>query len=391
MMRGVEPLRILSVANVPEDPNAGAAGAEFQTIRALRALGHHVDAVWSNSITRRISHGNLHYLLELPRRYERVVEEHLSRQLYDIVHVNQPHGFRAARLVQKRWPRVAFFHRSHGFEPRVEEVVRGWKHVYDGDDRSLWRRGATSLLTTLLQQHNTAITRFADGHLLCSTQDALFMQERFSVPASRIAVIPHAAPDEYLQADVVPFSDARLRHVLYVGQFAFVKAPMIVAAAMNEIAAARDDVQFTWVASRAHHDAIRALLSPTVRGRIDLSDWMPQRELRDVYDRAGIFLFPSFFEGTGKASIEAMSRGLCVIASAVGGMRDMIRHEETGILVEPGRSAAVSAAGLALISNREHADRIAVAAAAHARRYTWNRTAVETAAFYSERLAAKRS
>ena len=38
-------MKILVAADVPEDPNSGVAGTEYQTIQALRALGHEVDAV----------------------------------------------------------------------------------------------------------------------------------------------------------------------------------------------------------------------------------------------------------------------------------------------------------------------------------------------------------
>ena len=383
-------LRILSIANVPEDPNAGAAGAEFQTIRALRRLGHTVDALWADDIHRRISHGNLHYLLELPRRYEALVRDRLSEGEYDVVHVSQPHGFRAARLVRRRWPQIPFIHRSHGFEPRVEEIAAYWHRFYEEGRRPRWRQAATALLRAALRRHYDSICRWADGHLLCSTEDAEFMMTRFAVPASRIAVVTHAAPDDYLGSTVLPLTTERLRHVLYVGQYTFIKAPMVVAAAMNEIGAARLDARFTWVAARDHHDHIRSLLSPDVRERLTLVHWMSQRELRGVYDDAGIFLFPSFFEGTGKASIEALSRGMCVVATDVGGMHDMIEPAVSGMLVPAGNPHAVAAAALGLMNDLERARDVATAAAARARQYTWELTATKTAAFYSECIEAKR-
>ena len=47
-----------------------------------------------------------------------------------------------------------------------------------------------------------------------------------------------------------------------------------------------------------HHtsDAL-ALLPPPVRGRVTFLAWMPREQLMKVYDRHGIFLFPSRFEG----------------------------------------------------------------------------------------------
>ena len=60
-------LRVLMMADTPADPNRGAAGTEMQTAQALRALGHDVRTIWSDELGRRIAHGNLHLLLELPR------------------------------------------------------------------------------------------------------------------------------------------------------------------------------------------------------------------------------------------------------------------------------------------------------------------------------------
>ena len=390
MISDVEPLRILSVANVPKNRNAGAAGTELETIEALRELGHEVTDVWADRIGRRIAHGNLHQMLELPRRYEHVVRGELEKRRYDIVHVNQPHGYRAAKLVQKRWPRSVFVHRSHGFEPRVEEVLAYWQPVYGSDPRASWRRAASAAIAALLARHSREIVRWADGHILCSTQDAEFMVERFGVDRERAAVLMQAAPNAFL-GDYQPLTAERLRTVLYVGQYIFIKAPMIVAGAMNRIAAQRPEVRFVWVAGTEHHEAIRALLSDDVRARIELIPWQPQEALRDIYDRAGVFLFPSFFEGFGKVHVEALSRGLCVIASDVGGMRDVMQHGRSGLLVPAGDAEAFAREAIALMNDPERAARIGRGGAERARELSWRRVAVETADFYRRLLARKRA
>jgi len=382
-------MKILMMADLPPDPNAGASGAEYETIIALRRRGHEIDDVWRDEIAHRITHGNLHIAFELPREYERIVRERLSRGPYDVVHINQPHGYRAARLVRRHFPRTAFIHRSHGWEPHVREELAPWRSIYGGDDRAFMRRAASAALEPLITRHAAEIVRWADGHILCSTHDAEFMEKRNGVNRARLGVMPQAPPDAFNTHPARPMDAARLTNVLHVGQFAFFKAPMVTAAAMNRIAEQRKDLRFTWVTGRESHDSVRRLLSPAVQSRLTLLGWMSQTELRNVYDDAGVFLFPSFFEGSGKVHIEAMSRALCVIASSVGGMRDYVQDGTSGILVPLGDPNAVAEAALSILGNAERANAMSAAAARRAREYSWERTAVETAEFYRQRLAAK--
>lgn len=371
------------------DPNLGAAGTEVQTINGLKALGHRVDSVWSDDLGRRINHGNLHLLLELPRAYERAAVDALRRKQYDVFHVNQPHGFRAARAVHRLSPQSVFIHRSHGFELNVEETLKPWRAMYGGDERSVVRRIFSRVIAALLARHGRAIARDADGHIVSSSLDAAFLCERLGVPLERIAVIAQAAPESYTRDDAPPMDAKRLGRVLHVAQFAFFKAPMITAAAMNRLAQADRALRFTWVCDRKSEPAVRALLTAEANERLDVLPWTTQDALRDIYDAHGIFLFPSFFEGFGKAFLEAMSRGLCVIASDAGGMHDLIENGRNGILVPLGDANALADAALAIIRDPGRASEMSRAAAVTARRYTWERVARETADFYRARLAAR--
>jgi hypothetical protein len=82
-----------------------------------------------------------------------------------------------------------------------------------------------------------------------------------------------------------------------------------------------------------------------------------ERDLRE----AGLFLYLTRSEGLGSAALLAMSAGVPVVASNVGGLREVIRHRENGLLVE-NTVEAVAAALRELTADRELARRLGRAA-----------------------------
>lgn len=380
-------MRILFMTDTPENPDSGAAGTEYQTAAGLRALGHEVDTLWANALPRRLRHGNLHYLIELPWAYRSRMMERLERKPYDVVHVSQPHGYLAARAARHHPAKPVFVHRSHGFEPRVSAALTPWNHLKP--PRPPARRMASAALGALLEINNRAITRYAHGHLVSCELCAAFLVDRYGVPRSNIAVIPQAAPDSFQHSPVPRFEPGRLDRMLYVGQLAFVKAPLILADVFEQVLAQRPQATLTWVCAASSHREAAALLGPLGRKRVTFLDWMPQRQLMDIYDNHGLFLFPSFFEGFGKAFLEAMARSLVVVASCEGGARDLIEHGGNGLLVPVGDARAMAQACLAVQSAAIDAQAISSRARATALLHTWQRVAAETAAFY-QRLIARR-
>jgi glycosyltransferase involved in cell wall biosynthesis len=70
---------------------------------------------------------------------------------------------------------------------------------------------------------------------------------------------------------------------------------------------------------------------------------LPLSEVYDYMGRARAFAYPSqMFEGMPRVIIESFSRGTPVIANRSGSMTEMIRHQETGWLVDRGDGAALA-------------------------------------------------
>src|SRR5207302_1116688 len=76
----------------------------------------------------------------------------------------------------------------------------------------------------------------------------------------------------------------------------------------------------------------------------DALGFVPHEELGDLYDRAAVVVCPSYREGLPLCVLEAMAHGRPVVASAVGGIPELVEDGVTGYLVEPGDVAGLRAA-----------------------------------------------
>lgn len=84
------------------------------------------------------------------------------------------------------------------------------------------------------------------------------------------------------------------------------------------------------------------------------------RDMRTFFGACDIACIPSRSESFGRTAIESFACNVPVIASAVGGLREIISHGETGLLVEYGRPMDLADAILKLLMNRDLAIRLAV-------------------------------
>jgi glycosyltransferase involved in cell wall biosynthesis len=108
-----------------------------------------------------------------------------------------------------------------------------------------------------------------------------------------------------------------------------------------------------------------------------------------VLERAAVVVVPSFGEGFGLVALEAMERGRPVVASAVGGLPEIVDDGRTGLLVPPGDPAALADAIVALAGD---AAQVAAMGAAGRRRaleeFSQERCTDRIAALYGAALAA---
>jgi D-inositol-3-phosphate glycosyltransferase len=115
---------------------------------------------------------------------------------------------------------------------------------------------------------------------------------------------------------------------------------------------------------------------------------MSRDDMPDLYRAADVVAVPSHNESFGLVAVEAQACGTPVVAAAVGGLVTAVRDGVSGVLVdghEPRRWAAVLDD---LIRSPRRLAHLSAGAVAHARGFSWQRTADGLLAVYRDAVRA---
>lgn len=207
-----------------------------------------------------------------------------------------------------------------------------------------------------------------------STRDDLVAR---GVPADRVRVI-HPGVDS---ARFTP--DARVRSpspaFLYVGRLKRYKGVDTALRALAVARRTRPDLGLHIAGSGDHGPALEALAVRLGLGSaVAFHGFVSEAEKLALLRGAWANVFPSPKEGWGITVVEAGACGTPSLASDSPGLRDSVRHGETGFLVPHGDADALAARMLELAAAPALVERLGVAARGFAEAHTWERTAEAT-------------
>jgi glycosyltransferase involved in cell wall biosynthesis len=257
--------------------------------------------------------------------------------------------------------------------------------------------------------------RGADKICPTSAYAARLVESCYGLPASEMSVIPNGVSDEFIAPALAAVGgsfdppDLRVHAVpelsleagplgalagrefaLYFGRIAREKG---VDTILQALALTEHPHQFVFA---GRGPALAALQASARRlgleRRVEFLTWLDAPQLAALVRQASFAVLPSLEESFGNTMAEAMALGVPVISTTAGSIPELIEHEQSGLLIEPGDAPA-----LARAMNRLSADaqlRRALGAAGRARaqaRYSWSATASSFERIYQAALQIRRS
>jgi len=312
------------------------------------------------------------------------------------------------RFVEKLWFEVGGFDIIHAHDWLVAFAACALKHNFKtpliatihATERG---RGGGHLSGESSQAiHSTEwwLTFEAWRIIACSRYMAQQVQEYFDVPADKIEVIPNGVDttrfDRYEGADLSHFRNLYAlpeeKIIFYVGRVQYEKGVHTLVDAAPRVLAEFPLAKFVIAGRGSELERLRRRAWELGVGpKVLFAGFISDDDRDRLFHVASAAVFPSLYEPFGIVALEAMAARCPVIVSEVGGLKEVVRHGETGITVYPDNPESLAWGILHTLMWPDWAEARAAAAYRMVREeYNWDRIATRTLAVY-ERVVQERA
>jgi PEP-CTERM/exosortase A-associated glycosyltransferase len=300
----------------------------------------------------------------LPWLRELKIISDLDRRLADVIAEVRPQILHAHSPVLNVLPALRAS-RRHAI-PTVYEVRALWEDAaasHGTHGQTGLRYGATRLAETLALHRVDAVTTICEG----LRADAIAR----GVPSGKITVVPNAVDRDAFSGSGPPdralaiFLGVNGKTVIaFFGSFYSYEGLDLLLRAVPDLQRQQPNIAVLLIGGGPEEDKLRALAQKLDLGEsVVFVGRVPQEEIRRYYDLADLLVFPRISTRltelvTPLKPLEAMAQERIVIASNVGGHRELIRHGETGYLFPPGDPQWLTEAVLAALADQNSWSRI---------------------------------
>jgi PEP-CTERM/exosortase A-associated glycosyltransferase len=296
--------------------------------------------------------GELAIIRDLGRRLDEIIREVRP----DILHAHSPllNGLPAIRAG-----------RRYGL-PVVYEIRAFWEDARTGttpDGKPDLRYHATRRLETFVMQRADAVTVICEG----LARDVIAR----GIPSDKVTIIPNAVDRDAFRGRGRPDPDLVRKLGLggrtvigFFGSFYFYEGLHLLLQAVPLLRRHDPEIAVLLAGGGPEEENLRALAAELgLAASVIFAGRVPHSEIRRYYDLADLLVFPRLSLRltelvTPLKPLEAMAQERIVVASDIGGHRELVRDRETGYLFPPGEPRHIADGILAALADRDGWPRI---------------------------------
>ncbi len=178
-------------------------------------------------------------------------------------------------------------------------------------------------------------------------------------PKARVAVVANPGPAP--QLDALPAGE-REPIILFAGKLEQRKGYGDLLRAMPHILARVPQARLLFAGHGEIEAAEQLARELGVSDRVEFMGWVRGDAKDSLFRQARVFCLPSYGEGVPMALLEAMASGTPSVVTPVGGIPDLIVHENNGVLVQSGHSEQICEAVVSLLTDDVLANKVAAGA-----------------------------
>jgi glycosyltransferase involved in cell wall biosynthesis len=228
------------------------------------------------------------------------------------------------------------------------------------------------------------------AHLVIALGDLMHARLSAIAPDARLVSLPNPVPIAPVTARADGLS-ASAPHVVFLGRIWDKKGAFDLIEAWAKAMAGTatpSGARLTLAGDGEHERAREAARELGVAGSVTVHEWLSSEDVAALLADADVLALPSENEGQPMVVLEAMSRGLAVVATRVGGIPELVAEGREGLLVEPHEPAALAAALAEVLGDPARRRELGDAAARRARaEFAADAVAARIDALYRDVLA----
>lgn len=354
-------------------PKVGGITVHIENLaRSLERKGHEVVVVTKRASFDDETHGlnvvrigslfRSSQTLDIP--YTDELEEVLRRERPEVVHAH--HAFSP----------ISLFSLSIGKKLGARTVLTNHSIQFLYDFDYLWKP-SSFLLFPFKQYISNA------GKVIAVSRAAATFISYFT--NKEVEVIPNGVDVNEFAPRVKGFDG---RSVLFVGRFVYRKGLHWLLEAMGRVVEGNKEARLTIAGSGYMGSILKLLLkTSTLEDKVSIIENPSKEKIVNLYHNSNVFVLPSVFgESFGVVLLEAMASKTPIVATAQGGVREVVKHMETGWLIGKDKVVGLAEGITTLLEDEGLSRKLSSKAFEEARKYDWSLIAERVERVYEEAI-----